>query len=69
MKLLSCVALLEPRPKSDLPRGSVGTIVEDLPDAHYLVEFADNRGQTYAMEAFSERQLLELHHEKTVSAG
>ncbi len=60
--LLGVVALLADIPEQDLARGQVGTIVEQLGDTTVLVEFNDDRGQTYALTACDARDLLVLHY-------
>lgn len=47
----------------DLPRGLVGTVVDELDGTVHLVEFANNDGATYAMVALRDEQLLVLHFE------
>jgi hypothetical protein len=61
--ILATVALLEDLPDHQLRRGEIGTVVEELDktSGHVLVEFADNNGQTYAMEALLPSQLILLH--------
>jgi hypothetical protein len=51
---------VEPR---DLPRGLVGTVVDELDGTAHLVEFANNDGETYAMVALRDDQLLLLQFE------
>ncbi|OQY09795.1 MAG: hypothetical protein B6I30_09300 [Desulfobacteraceae bacterium 4572_187] len=42
--------------------GNVGTIVEILAPNVYEVEFSDDEGQTYAIQALSAIQLMVLHY-------
>jgi hypothetical protein len=62
LKMLDVVALTENLPECGLRRGQVGTVVEILAPNVYEVEFNDDEGQTYAMQAFSADQLMELHY-------
>ena len=63
IKLLDVVAVLVDIPEKNLYRGQVGTVVEILAPSVYEVEFVDNEGQTYAMEALEDEQVMQLHHE------
>lgn len=67
-KLLDVVALLDDAPEKRLLRGQVGTIVEDLGQGVFEVEFSDNDGRTYATAALRTEQLLVLHHEAVAAA-
>ena len=62
MKTLEVVALINDVPEKHLRRGQVGTVVEKLAPGMVEVEFADLEGNTYAMCAVSENNLLVLHH-------
>lgn len=69
LNLLDIVALKTPLSEHNLLAGQVGTIVEiPAPDV-YEVEFSDDDGQTYAMQALPAHQLLKLHYKplKTMS--
>jgi hypothetical protein len=59
--LLDVVALLVDDPPHGLVRGQVGTVVERFED-HSEVEFSDETGTAYAEAAFSNDDLLVLHH-------
>jgi len=61
-KMLDVVALIEDLPKHGLFRGQVGTIVEMLAPDVYEVEFSDEEGQMYAMQALRADQLMVLHY-------
>ena len=63
IKLLDVVALVADLPEKKLYKGQVGTVVEILAPDAYEVEFVDKDGQTYAMEALEEKQILLLHYE------
>lgn len=62
MKTLEVVALTNDVPEKHLRRGQVGTVVEMLALGMVEVEFADLDGNTYAMCAVPESNLLVLHH-------
>ena len=62
MQLLDTVALSEDLPAYGLRKGQVGTLVEELEQGVFEVEFADTDGRAYAMLALSDKQLLQLHH-------
>lgn len=61
-KMLDIVALIEDLPEHSLFRGQVGTIVEILAPDVYEVEFCDDEGQMYAMQALRADQLMVLHY-------
>jgi len=64
--LLALVALTEDLPNERLTRGQIGTVVEYLErdgNRALLVEFSDERGQTYAMVPVRPEQLLLLHRD------
>ncbi|MGX9726197.1 MAG: DUF4926 domain-containing protein [Candidatus Electronema sp. VV] len=61
-KMLDVVALIEDLPEHSLFRGQVGTIVENLAPDVYEVEFCDDEGQMYAMQALRADQLMVLHY-------
>jgi len=63
LTLLDAVAVLEDLPDRGLRRGQVGTIVETLAPDVYEVEFADNRGRTYASLALRADQVMPLSYE------
>ena len=60
--LLDVVALLNDLPAQRLPRGQVGTIVEQLNDKTLLVEFSDDQGGAYAIAPCPLEDLLVLHY-------
>ena len=62
MNTLEVVALTNDVPEKHLRRGQVGTIVEMLAPGVAEVEFSDLDGNTYAMCAVPENNLLVLHH-------
>ena len=62
LKTLDVVALLEDLPEQQLIAGQVGTLVEELADGVFQVEFSDDEGRTYAMVALRADQLIHLHY-------
>lgn len=46
--------------EKDVRRGHTGTIVEVFDAQHYLVEFADTHGQTFAMPVMTPDQFVVL---------
>jgi hypothetical protein len=65
------LTLLEPEYTSIniLPVGLVGTVVEvynSENESKYLVEFADNQGQEYAMAILKADELIVLQYELTL---
>ncbi len=67
-KLLDVVALTTDLPEKYLLRGQVGTIVEILKPGVFEVEFVNIEGETYAMTAIREDQLLRLLHQREQAA-
>ena len=62
LKPFVVIALLEDVPAENLWRGQVGTIVDALNSGDFLVEFADENGEEYAMLALRPDQMMELRH-------
>jgi len=62
IKLLDVVALMKDLPEKGLSRGQVGTVVEELAEGVFEVEFCDNDGRTYATCALRGAELMVLHH-------
>lgn len=62
LELLAEVALLRDVPERGLVRGQVGTVVEILSSEAVEVEFSDDAGRTYAIEALASGDLVRLHH-------
>jgi hypothetical protein len=60
--VLAVVALLTDLPAERLARGQVGTVLEQLDDTTYLVEFSDNQGRAYAIAPCRRVELLVLHY-------
>jgi len=61
LKLLDVVALLEDIPHEKLVKGQVGTIIEELEEGVYEVEFADKQGRTLASLSLKVKDLMLLH--------
>ena len=68
IKLLDVVALIQDLAENQLYKGQVGTVVEILAPGVYEVEFVDKEGQTYAMKALKEDQLLLLNYQAVHAA-
>jgi hypothetical protein len=64
LKVMDVVALVEDQPDLGLARGQVGTVVEELGEGVFEVEFSDNEGRPYAMGALKAEQLMVLHHHR-----
>lgn len=60
--VLDVVALLTDLPAERLARGQVGTIVEQLDDTTFLIEFSDDQGRAYAIAPCPRAELLVLHY-------
>lgn len=60
--LFDVVALIEDKPDRKLIKGQVGTIVEQLDNNTFEVEFCDNEGNTYALEPIHSKSLLLLNY-------
>ncbi len=61
-KLLDVVALLTDFPERGLVQGQVGTVVEQLDDDVFEIEFCDDEGKTYAECALKASQLMVLYY-------
>ncbi|MEO8183565.1 MAG: DUF4926 domain-containing protein [Deltaproteobacteria bacterium] len=68
INVLDVVALLADMPEHGLVRGQVGTVVEQLDDGVFEVEFSDDEGRTYAELAVSKDLILVLHHRPVAAA-
>ncbi len=60
--VLDVVALLTEHSAEGLARGQVGTVVEQLDDRTFLVEFSDDQGRAYAVARCPQAELLVLHY-------
>ncbi len=67
IKLLDVVALTEDLPQYGLYRGHVGTVVEILAPQIFEVDFSDDEGQNYAMQALKAEQLIILHYNRDIN--
>jgi len=63
VKILDVVALASDLPQHGLVLGQVGTVVEELDEGVFEVEFCDNDGRTYATAALNEEHLIILHYD------
>ena len=63
IKELDIVALLKPFPEHHLVEGTIGTVVHVYDHNNYEVEFADLKGQTYALLTLTAQDILLLRHE------
>ena len=63
LKLFDVVAILKANPDKMVVYGQVGTIVEELQDGVFEVEFADKSGQTISEFAVKAEDLMLLHYE------
>ena len=63
IKVLDIVALLNDLPKKRLLKGQVGTVVEQLDENVFEVEFVNTNGETLAMEEIQSDNLFLLHFE------
>ena len=52
-----------------LRRDQVGTVLMDFDNQAYLIDFADNEGQTYAMETIPLQKLMPLFYEPVTTAA
>ncbi|WKN42116.1 DUF4926 domain-containing protein [Tunicatimonas pelagia] len=66
LKLLDVVALLKDIPEEKLVKGQVGTVVEELDEAVYEIEFANKQGETLVNLALSSEDLMLLHFETEI---
>jgi Domain of unknown function (DUF4926) len=61
-KVLDVVALLNDLPEKKLLKGQVGTIVEQLDENVFEVEFVDTKtSETIALETIHNKDLILLH--------
>jgi len=65
LKSLDVAALTEDLPEHGLPRGQVGTVVEELGGDTFEVEFADDAGRPYLIVPVDGRQLIRLRYTQT----
>ncbi len=65
---LDVVALLRNMPEEGLIKGQVGTVVDQLSESVYEVEFCGDNGKTYAMLGILEEDLIVLHYSQAEAA-
>ena len=63
IKVLDVVALLNDQLGKKLLRGQVGTVVEQLDENVFEVEFVNTKGETIALEEIHADNLFLLHFE------
>jgi hypothetical protein len=66
IKELDVVALLTAIPGERLSKGVIGTVMHAYNNNFYEVEFADLKGQTYALLTLPAEKLLLLKHEPEI---
>lgn len=64
LTMFDVVALLVNDRANGLIRGQVGTIVEQLDNGWFEVDFCDDAGRSYAQAAFSAHALLRLSYRR-----
>ena len=68
IKEFDVVALLYDLPERQLVAGQVGTVIEILDDGVFEIEFSNEQGETYALLALKEDQLMPLHYRPVLAA-
>jgi Domain of unknown function (DUF4926) len=68
LKVFDVVALVVDYHEQGLVRGQVGTVVEELSDTTFEVEFCDDTGGVYGYAAVPAHALLQLRYRR-VAAG
>lgn len=63
IKELDVVALLTNVPEAHLSKGAIGTVIHVYNKNIYEIEFADLKGETYALATLPAENLLLLKHE------
>jgi hypothetical protein len=63
MELLDVVVLTQDIESKKLKKGSLGTIIEELSEGIFMVEFVNTKGITYATPILSSEQLLKVYYE------
>jgi hypothetical protein len=69
LHLLDVVALARDLPEKGLTLGQVGTVVEELNDGAYEVEFADDNGRAYAFAVLTPKDVLKLRFTPMTAAS
>jgi len=67
-KLFDVIAILDDIPDHGLLKGQVGTLVEQLSEDTFEVEFSDNSGKTYAIMPLATHRFIVLHYNASMSA-
>ena len=62
-ELFDVVLLNQDLPAKGLRKGNVGTVVEVLDNENFIVEFVDNKGNTYAETVLTATQLMKVYYE------
>ena len=62
-RIFDVVALLKDFPERKLVKGQVGTIVEQLDENVFEVEFINKKGETLSLETLKDSDLFLLHFE------
>lgn len=68
IQVLAVVAVTADQPDGRLRRGQVGTVVDRLAPGLVQVEFCDQEGRTWALEAIRDEDLLPLTFEPSLAA-
>lgn len=63
MELLDVVVLTQDIENKKLKKGSLGTIIEQLSEDVFMVEFVDTKGVTYATSILSSVKLMKVYYE------
>ncbi|MEK6780245.1 MAG: DUF4926 domain-containing protein [Bacteroidota bacterium] len=63
IKVLDVVALLHDQPDKKFMKGQVGTVVEQLDENVFEVEFVNTKGETIGLEEIHSDNLFLLHFE------
>jgi Domain of unknown function (DUF4926) len=63
IKIVDVIALLNDQPNKMLLRGQIGTVVEQLNENVFEVEFVNTKGETIALEEVHADNLFLLHFE------
>lgn len=66
LRIPDVIALLKDMPENKLTKGQVGTIVEELGEGAYEVEFADKKGKTITSLALKTKDMMLLHFEMKI---
>jgi hypothetical protein len=67
LKLYDTVAILKDLPEKKVVFGQVGTIVEELAEGVFEVEFANKFGETISEFAVKSEDLMLLHYEMEIA--